>query len=103
MATSPPVERDELIQAMARLGGALRDTAEWADCQQKSPQKFAEAALYLLDDANLRATLSQNGRAYVEQHHDWRDVTDRLVRVYERAIATYARKNALFSTHIKSV
>jgi polysaccharide biosynthesis protein PslH len=55
-----------------------------------SAQEFATATLNLLDDAALRATLSESGRKYVEQHHDWRVVTGRLEAVYQRAIAEYA-------------
>jgi sugar transferase (PEP-CTERM/EpsH1 system associated) len=54
-----------------------------------SAQGFAEATLNLMDDAQLRATLCQFGRKYVEEQHDWRVVTERLVNIYERAIASY--------------
>lgn len=55
-----------------------------------SAQEFATATLNLLDDAALRATLSEYGRKYVEQQHDWRSVTGRLVDVYQQAIAEHA-------------
>lgn len=58
----------------------------------ETAQEFAQATLQLLEDASLRATLGQNGRAYVERYHDWNIVTDQLIDVYERAIDTYARK-----------
>ncbi len=51
-----------------------------------SAQEFAESALQLMDDSELRASLSRNGRAYVENQHDWRVLTGRLVDVYRRAI-----------------
>jgi glycosyltransferase involved in cell wall biosynthesis len=51
-----------------------------------SPQDFASATLRLMDDANLRAQLSQQGRAYVEQQHDWQKVTQRLIAIYQQAI-----------------
>ena len=51
----------------------------------ETPQKFADAALRLLDDTELRSTLSHYGRAYVEQHHDWQAVTERLVDIYSQA------------------
>jgi polysaccharide biosynthesis protein PslH len=60
----------------------------------ETPQKFAEAALRLLDDAELRTMLSRYGRTYVEQYHDWQAVTDRLVDIYQQAIATYERRNS---------
>lgn len=60
----------------------------------ESAREFAEATLRLMDDAELRASLEQHGRAYVEQHHNWRAVTDRLVDIYRRAINDYAGKSA---------
>lgn len=35
------------------------------------PQEFAASVIRLLKDAELRATLSRNGRATVETHYDW--------------------------------
>ncbi len=58
----------------------------------ETAQEFAQATLQLLEDASLRASLGQNGRTYVERHHDWNIVTDQLIDVYERAIDTYAHK-----------
>lgn len=58
----------------------------------ETAQQFAQATLQLLEEAPLRATLGQNGRAYVERHHDWHIVTDQLIDVYERAIDAYERK-----------
>lgn len=51
-----------------------------------SAQEFADATLRLMDDAGLRMSLSQHGRVYVEQQHDWHAVTSRLVDVYQQAI-----------------
>lgn len=51
-----------------------------------SAQEFATSVLRLLDDADLRATLSRNGRAYVEQKHDWEVAATRLVEIYRQAI-----------------
>ena len=52
-----------------------------------SANEFAELTLRLMKDAELHATLSRCGRAYVEQQHDWRVITDRLVDVYRQAMA----------------
>ncbi|GAC1568574.1 MAG: hypothetical protein NVS3B14_18270 [Ktedonobacteraceae bacterium] len=54
-----------------------------------SAQEFADATLNLLDDAQLRAEFSESGRKYVEQQHDWSVVTERLIHVYQQAIADY--------------
>lgn len=56
----------------------------------KSASEFASATLRLMDDAELRTTLSVNGRAYVEQQHEWQTVATRLVDVYQHAIDDHA-------------
>ncbi len=56
----------------------------------ESPKGFAEATLRLIENDELRAELSQKGRSYVEQQHNWRVVTDRLVDVYRQTIAATA-------------
>src|SRR6266851_834722 len=69
----------------------------------ESAREFAEATLRLMDDAELRASLEQHGRAYVEQHHNWRAVTDRLVDVYQRAINDHASKSAALRDEVALV
>lgn len=61
----------------------------------ESAHEFAKATLRLLDDNELRATLSQYGRSYVEQHHNWQALTSRLVDVYQRAIATHSGESTI--------
>lgn len=56
----------------------------------ESASEFASATLRLMDDAELRATLSDNGRAYVERQHEWHTVAARLVDVYQQAIDNHA-------------
>lgn len=55
----------------------------------ESAPEFAQATLQLMQDSKLRATLSQYGRGYVEQWHDWRSVTGRLVDIYQQAITDH--------------
>ncbi len=50
------------------------------------PEAFAQRVLELLDDEGVRETMGRNGRRYVEEHHDWRDVTQRLEEVYQEVI-----------------
>jgi sugar transferase (PEP-CTERM/EpsH1 system associated) len=57
-----------------------------------SAQDFADATLRLMDDADLRVSLSQHGRTYVEEQHDWHTVTSRLVEVYQQAITAHAKR-----------
>jgi polysaccharide biosynthesis protein PslH len=51
-----------------------------------SAQEFAESALRVMHDATLRTSLSWRGRQYVERHHDWSAMTERLVDIYRQAI-----------------
>jgi polysaccharide biosynthesis protein PslH len=56
-----------------------------------SAQEFAEETLRLMDAADLRISMGQFGRMYVEQYHDWRVLTGKLVDIYRQAIAHYTR------------
>ena len=51
-----------------------------------SAEEFAYHALCLMDDDALRAFVSMQGRTYVEQHHNWRTITERLVTMYQRSV-----------------
>jgi glycosyltransferase involved in cell wall biosynthesis len=55
----------------------------------RSAREFAQAALCVMDNAELRDSLSRNGREYVEQQHDWQVVTSRLIDIYQQAILAY--------------
>lgn len=63
-----------------------------------SPQEFAECALRLMEDSELRASLSFHGRKYVENRHDWRVLTGHLVDVYQKAINASSRENGEVET-----
>ncbi len=90
--------QNKVLEAMA-MGTPVVIAAEAAAALKAQPgcdllvansaQEFAEATLNIMDDAQLHATLRQFGRQYVEQQHDWRVVTGRLVNIYERAIASH--------------
>jgi polysaccharide biosynthesis protein PslH len=56
-----------------------------------SAEDFAASALRVLDDAELQTTLSQYGRMYVEQHHNWRHVTDQLIDIYQQTASKPAQ------------
>ncbi len=47
--------------------------------------QFASQTVRLLRDAELRASLSRNGRQYVETKHSWSEMTDRLLALYQQA------------------
>jgi glycosyltransferase involved in cell wall biosynthesis len=59
-----------------------------------SAEDFAESTLRVLNDVELQATLSQYGRLYVEQYHDWRSMTDRLIGIYQLANAKHTQRTA---------
>jgi glycosyltransferase involved in cell wall biosynthesis len=52
----------------------------------EEPKEFAQRVLELLDDEGLRERIGKNGRRYVEEHHDWRDVARRLEEIYQDVI-----------------
>jgi glycosyltransferase involved in cell wall biosynthesis len=49
------------------------------------PRAFAEGALRLLADRDLRARIAAEGRALAERDYDWRPLGDRLARVLSEA------------------
>ena len=51
----------------------------------ETPEAFSAAILKVLGDEPLRRRLGQNGRRYVEQHHDWGAMAGRLEEVYAAA------------------
>jgi glycosyltransferase involved in cell wall biosynthesis len=58
----------------------------------ETAQGFAESALHLMNDAELRTSLSQHGRNYVERHHNWKVLTDQLVDVYKGVSSAYTQE-----------
>ena len=48
--------------------------------------EIAQAVLTLLTDKALCQRLGQAGRRYVESHHDWRVVTQKLVDIYRQVM-----------------
>ncbi|MCS6964654.1 MAG: glycosyltransferase [Thermoflexus sp.] len=48
----------------------------------EGPEAFAEAVLRLLDAPAQRSAMGAAGRAYVEQHHRWEALVERLEEVY---------------------
>src|SRR5947208_9198238 len=80
------------VVAAAQAAAALGTRAGRDLLVATSAQDFADATLRLMDDADLRVSLSQHGRTYVEEQHDWRTVTSRLVEVYQQAITAHAKR-----------
>lgn len=84
---TPVVTSDKTVRS-------LQPGYEQALCVASSPQKFAQAILQLLSDDAARERLGRAGRAYVETHHDWRDIVERLVCIYQMENAKRRTQNA---------
>jgi glycosyltransferase involved in cell wall biosynthesis len=80
MALGTPV----VVASAAATALAMRP--KHALLEAESPRDFADAALQIMADDELRSVLSQKGREYVEQQHNWRVITDRLVSIYRQAV-----------------
>ena len=63
----------------------------------ETPREFAAFALRLMHDDGLRSSISQAGRAYVEQQHNWSVLTGRLTQLYEQAILAQSPAEAVLS------
>jgi len=55
---------------------------------------FAAAIVRLAMDTELRARLGANGRQRVVERFDWQKKIDRIVEIYQEAIATWPRSKA---------
>lgn len=73
---TPVVTSDKTVRA-------LQPGYENALTISRSPQQFVEAVLQLLGDDAQRERLGRAGRAYIEAHHDWRAIVERLVCIYQ--------------------
>jgi sugar transferase (PEP-CTERM/EpsH1 system associated) len=56
-----------------------------------TPQAITQAVMTMLTDDALRERIGQAGRRYVETHHDWHVVAERLENVYREVIAEAKR------------
>ncbi len=52
------------------------------------PELFAHAVLRLLDETELRTSLSYAGRRYVERYHNWQVIAAALMQVYQKVMST---------------
>ncbi len=77
--TTPVVSTPQATIALQAQAG--RDLLVAGD-----PQSIAEAVLMLLADEELRRRIGHAGRCYVETHHNWALVAEKLDTVYQQAI-----------------
>ncbi len=88
MATKTPVV------ATRRATGSLC-VAEGQDVLvADEPAAFARQIVRLLDDRELQLRIGLAGRRYVEQHHDWNQIVERLENIYRETI-NYRRSTAI--------
>lgn len=83
--------QNKLLEAMAmgvpcvatRLACQALNVREGSDLMvADTPEGFASAVCDLLEDAARRQQLGERGRRYVEIHHDWNQIGEKLVRIY---------------------
>jgi glycosyltransferase involved in cell wall biosynthesis len=75
---TPVVAAPQAVSALEAVAGRDMLTAETAD-------GIAAAVVSLLQDPFKRDEIGRNGRAYVETHHDWDRIAERLEEVYQSA------------------
>lgn len=78
---TPVIASRQAIAALTAVDGEHLLVAEDADA-------FAQHLLRLLADPALRQRLGTAGRRYVERHHDWARIAERLEQVYLSAMAS---------------
>jgi len=54
--------------------------------EKKRIKKLADAILMLIDDIQLRKKLGENGRCFVKQNHDWRIVSQKIIKIYDELL-----------------
>lgn len=104
--------QNKVLEAMA-LGTPVVVAAQAAEALEAHPgrdllvagtaQEFANETLRLMRDAQLHATLVQRGRRYVEEHHNWHEVTGGLINIYRRAAAMHRERNVAYESEVSFV
>ncbi len=83
--------QNKVLEAMAcgtpvitsdKTTGSLQPGYEDALCVARDTDTFARGVLHLLDDSAERTRLGRAGRHYVESHHDWHVIANRLTEIY---------------------
>ena len=57
----------------------------------RNSTEFAQAILELLNDPLRGRKIGQDGRSYVEKHHQWREIVVQLEEIYQQAINSKRR------------
>ena len=51
-----------------------------------TPEDFSEAVLQLLEYPEARGSVGEAGRSHVQKHHNWLEIAQELVQIYDRLI-----------------
>ena len=85
--------QNKILEAMAcgtpvitsRQGVSALDTVAGRDLLTAgTAEEFARKIIETLDNAALLAELGENGRLFVEKHHQWKDIIKELLKIYGR-------------------
>ena len=83
MAAGKPVVASDI--------GGISDTIEHGKTgllvEPRNPEKIAEAALYLLEDSNMRRKMSENGKKVVKSKYSSDAISKKYLKVYHDLIA----------------
>jgi sugar transferase (PEP-CTERM/EpsH1 system associated) len=77
--STPVIASPQAVSALELIPGQDLCTAE-------KPDEFANSILALLSDPERRKQLGKAGREYVESHHRWFSIVEKLEQIYEQAI-----------------
>jgi len=80
MACATPVIADE------KVTGSIQARNGHDFLVASDTQSYASQILDLLNDSDRRQRIGQNGRNYVEAHHQWPAITKQLEGIYKKAI-----------------
>jgi len=76
----------------SRVGGTpelITDGENGFLIDPKSVSQLRDCLLRLIKDEKLRRRVGSKGRAYVEEHHSWREVAARMSTLYEQIAESY--------------
>jgi len=59
----------------------------------ENPDSFANAVLELIEQPSLRHRIAENARYYVEGHHSWDRIGDRLDQFYNELLSSYQNRS----------
>lgn len=80
MASGTPV----ITSSLGNEGIEAKDGEEIIICEK--PEEFISKTLMLISDSYLYEKISRNGRRFIEEKFDWRNISNKLENVYQSVI-----------------